>query len=75
MDVAATAPAQVLEAAQTPYDRFIARMDVLARRSGRRARSWTEYEVYKAFFFDCCQDATPEQHQAAMRAAARAAGV
>lgn len=74
MPAAATSPAQARARATDPYDRF---MDRLARnaRNAPSAGSWHEYEAYKAHFLTTCPGATPAQHDAAMRAAARAAGV
>jgi hypothetical protein len=74
MDAAATSPARPRAPAADPYDRFIAKMNRFAR-NAPSAGSWHEYEAYKAHFLTTCPGATPAQHQAAMRAAARAAGV
>jgi len=74
MPAAATAPAQARAPAADPYDRFMAKMNRFAR-NAPSAGSWHEYEAYKAHFLTTCPGATPAQHDAAMRAAARAAGV
>lgn len=67
-------PARAAAAATTPYQRFMARMTTVALyRTGAGGNA--AYEAYKADFLRACPDATPAQYQAAMRAAARAAGV
>lgn len=71
---ATTAPARARAPSDDPYDRFMSKMRRYAGNAPRDG-SWHEYEAYKAHFLTTCPGATPEQHQAAMRAAAAAAGV
>lgn len=58
----------------TPYERFMRNLAVIGAHRPD-AGSWTAYERLRGEFQRCVPDATPEQHQAAMQAIAKAAGV
>ena len=71
-----TIDAPVAREETTPYDEFMRAIGGIPRPRDRPFYlSWEFYERLKDEFTSKCPDATPAQYQAAMRAAARAAGV